>query len=764
MSKKLKPKEDMTDHIGELETVFNQLDNAGLGVNELMQVSILLSSIKDCPEYKAVVAAIRTMDEKSASWESVTTRLIDEYKEKKTCRPEETSVALLHKKQVRCRFCKKKGHIDAECWDNPKGEKYRGNRDAKEKNKKGKNRGPVLALMSASSRLTSSASSTSGTFILDSGATHHMCYEAQLFRNISEGETYTVTLGDSSTVQSNLTGEIDIILDGDVLSVGNSTQNSGSWIRLTNVLLIQELGINLISASVLDDHGLHTHIAEGRCRIVNSANDTTLGYALKREDGLYEITGSIVNSGARCNHANKKRVDNREQGLQLWHRRLAHNNLDTIKKMSLSPNVKGLSLTDKPEKVNCEPCVKGKKNKGSYKGNLIPEGAEPGDVIFSDVCGPFSEESWGKAKYFVSFIDGASRYVTVSLMLKKTEVFRLFTQFKANFETQYATKIKRIHTDNGTEYVNIKMHEYTRSNGIVHSTTAPYNPQSNGVAERMNQTLMSKVRAMLLLGKLSGKFWAEALLHAVFIQNRLSIKALDWMSPFTFLTGLVPNLSKVRVFGSRAYVVIDETQRSKLDEKAKGMILLGISDTGIYRVFDPESLRVTTARHVVVDESNFPGYPIPNAVPQVTKDADYNMENELGTDDEQGSSVASQSDSESFVTITDEDSDEDSTDCSNPAEKDPIIEKPEDSNPPPLRRSTRERRRPKWLIEGMLSNAAKKKQSSPDMPSLREAMASSEAPQWEEAIVSEITELKARGTWKLVPRPKKKKVLPCKSY
>ncbi len=63
---------------------------------------------------------------------------------------------------------------------------------------------------------------------------------------------------------------------------------------------------------------------------------------------------------------------------------------------------------------------------------------------------------------------------------------------------------------------------------------------------------------------------------------------------------------------------------------------------------------------------------------------DYNIENELGTDDEQGSSVASQSDSEFFVTITDEDSDEDSTDCSNPAEKDPIIEKPEDSNPPPL--------------------------------------------------------------------------------
>ncbi len=83
MCKEIGAKEEMSDHIGELETVFNQLDYAGMPVSELNAGVNTAGSMKDNSEYGAVVVAIRTMDEENTTWETITTRLIDEYKENK---------------------------------------------------------------------------------------------------------------------------------------------------------------------------------------------------------------------------------------------------------------------------------------------------------------------------------------------------------------------------------------------------------------------------------------------------------------------------------------------------------------------------------------------------------------------------------------------------------------------------------------------------------------------------------------------------------
>lgn len=79
---KTKESESISDHITVLETVFAQLEDAGQSFEELMQVSILLSSITDDRHYEAAIAAIRTMDEEKTTWEYVTVRLLEKSKEK----------------------------------------------------------------------------------------------------------------------------------------------------------------------------------------------------------------------------------------------------------------------------------------------------------------------------------------------------------------------------------------------------------------------------------------------------------------------------------------------------------------------------------------------------------------------------------------------------------------------------------------------------------------------------------------------------------
>jgi transposase InsO family protein len=45
--------------------------------------------------------------------------------------------------------------------------------------------------------------------------------------------------------------------------------------------------------------------------------------------------------------------------------------------------------------------------------------------------------------------------------------------------------IKRLHTDNGSEHDNDLMFSYLEDKGLERTTTAPYQPQSNGIAERV---------------------------------------------------------------------------------------------------------------------------------------------------------------------------------------------------------------------------------------------------------------------------------------
>jgi transposase InsO family protein len=84
----------------------------------------------------------------------------------------------------------------------------------------------------------------------------------------------------------------------------------------------------------------------------------------------------------------------------------------------------------------------------------------------------------------------------------------------------FSHSIKRLHTDKGNVCRNDLMLGYLEDEGIEHTTTAPYQPQSNDIAERVNRTRMGKVRAMLLRCNLGYEFWPYAVLHSAYLHNR----------------------------------------------------------------------------------------------------------------------------------------------------------------------------------------------------------------------------------------------------
>ena len=71
----------------------------------------------------------------------------------------------------------------------------------------------------------------------------------------------------------------------------------------------------------------------------------------------------------------------------------------------------------------------------------------------------------------------------------------VFKQFQASVEGETRKKVKCIRTDNGGEYCG-PFDEYSKHQGIRHLKT-------NGLAERMNRTLMERVRCLFSEAKLS---------------------------------------------------------------------------------------------------------------------------------------------------------------------------------------------------------------------------------------------------------------------
>jgi transposase InsO family protein len=97
----------------------------------------------------------------------------------------------------------------------------------------------------------------------------------------------------------------------------------------------------------------------------------------------------------------------------------------------------------------------------------------------------------------------------VFLLKTKDEAFECFKTYKAEVESQLEKKIKRVRSDRGGEYFSNEFDLFCSENGIIHERTPPYSPQSNGIAEWKNRTLMDLVNAMLCTSGLSKEWWGR---------------------------------------------------------------------------------------------------------------------------------------------------------------------------------------------------------------------------------------------------------------
>ncbi|KAH9657298.1 Integrase catalytic domain-containing protein [Citrus sinensis] len=249
----------------------------------------------------------------------------------------------------------------------------------------------------------------------------------------------------------------------------------------------------------------------------------------------------------------------------------------------------------------CEKCVFSKATRQKF-GTSKQETKHSMDYIHSDLWGPSQVPSHGGARYFMTLIGDYTRKVWVYVLKQKGEALLKFKEWMTLIENQTERKVKRLRIDNGLEYYSKEFDSFCKEKGIVRHKTVRRIPQQNGLAERMNRTLVEKVRCMLFSANLSKHFWADAVTTAAYLINRSPSTALNFKTPQEVWSGKIPDLSNLRIFSSPTYAHI---KQGKLESRAIKGIFIGYPE-GVkeYRIWfsDGKPSRVIVSRDVIFYE------------------------------------------------------------------------------------------------------------------------------------------------------------------
>jgi Reverse transcriptase (RNA-dependent DNA polymerase) len=407
-------------------------------------------------------------------------------------------------------------------------------------------------------------------FIIDSGATAHMCFDKSRFSELKLGNFGNITVANGQVVQSKGKGKVTFVVDDGRTQVP---------VEMSDTLWVPDLDSNLVSVHKLVSKGFSIHFSDGECSLMAKGDKVVIA---KYVGGMYRVCEKLS-----CHNAKTKA---QEYCVHEWHRRMAHRNLRVIRLMEKQ----GLKILECDCSDDCESCMKGKHSRKPF-----PKSATPVenvlDCVTSDVCGPIQVESLGRKKYFVTFNDVYSGFTEVQLMRCKSEVPEKAIEFIEKMKTQVGKKPKILRSDRAKEYTCEKLQSYLKKEGILFQCTVGYAPEQNGVAERKNRTLMEATRSMIANSGLPKTLWAEAVSTAAYVYNH-TINVSRGKTPIEILFGRKSKHEMFYEFGCEAFVMVPYEKRKKLDEKSRKMRFVGYDGNSKGYRFVDECLSIVVSR------------------------------------------------------------------------------------------------------------------------------------------------------------------------
>jgi transposase InsO family protein len=367
---------------------------------------------------------------------------------------------------------------------------------------------------------------------------------------------------------------------------------------ISNGLLVDNLSFNILSVAQLCDYVYKFIFTNEGVDVTRKSNDEFIFKGL-RYNNLYLVDFS--SNEANLNTCLFTKVS---KGW-LWHRRLVHVGMSTLKKLFKKDLVLGLKDIVFEKVKLCSACQARKKVANTHPIKAYVLTSRPLELLHMDLFGPTTYVSIGGNLYCLVIVDDFSRHIWVFFLHDKTEVANTFKKFAKKAQNEYKVNLMKIRSDNGKEFDNTNIEEFCDEAGIKHEFSATYTPQQNGVVERKNCALITLAKTMLDEYNTHEKFWAEAINTACYASNRLFAHWLLLKTPYGLLIGRKPHISYFRVFSCKCYIYKKRQHLGKLQKRCDIGFVLGYSlKSKAYRVFNNATGLVEETYDVEFDESN----------------------------------------------------------------------------------------------------------------------------------------------------------------
>ncbi|GJY98453.1 putative ribonuclease H-like domain-containing protein [Tanacetum coccineum] len=159
------------------------------------------------------------------------------------------------------------------------------------------------------------------------------------------------------------------------------------------------------------------------------------------------------------------------------------------------------------------------------------------------------------------------------------------------------------------------MDDFCKEKGIRREYSVAKTPEQNGVAKRMNRTLIKAARTMLADSKLPTTFWVEAVSTACYVQNKVLVVKPHNKTPYELFRGLKPALNFMRPFGCHVTILNTLVNLGKFDGKSDEGFFVGYS-------LSSKAFRVQSLMNVQKDASYFdsPSKDVGNGEPKSATD------------------------------------------------------------------------------------------------------------------------------------------------
>lgn len=309
--------EDIEKHVGDMEELFERLELAGLKLDEDVQVALVLTSLP--PSFNTLTTSLESRADDELTLELIKAKLYDEVAKQGSYEADSALKVGSGKRLVTCFTCQKPGHKQNAC---PKLVNTRNDGRSDTNDGQGEGAADTRAKGDDWTFKASTVASATRMWVVDSGASGHMCADKKLFKDLKLSSSEFVTLADGKRTLCKGRGTCRVpYID---------SEGRESYLNLSDTMYVPGLDANLISVRKLVSKGVRVTFDVKGCtimkgkRLVFVASIRNGLYALKANDSWYEREddknhpGDLNESIGVCSGVNEIVVQGKKPKAQLF--------------------------------------------------------------------------------------------------------------------------------------------------------------------------------------------------------------------------------------------------------------------------------------------------------------------------------------------------------------------------------------------------------------------------------------------------------------